>query len=214
MTPRKRFLLSQRECWLRWTITSLTEGEGSLRTIPPHIVGEGTFWQDGFCSFAFGSAQNDRFEKHTAQSESLRIGETTHKGVWCYAHWLLMQSTLFVEALCLDVAFIGCWNCVRWLLRFCTLAVDTLSIDVDAECTDVNFAFIGCWRFVYCLKMLCALAVDTLRIDFIICILMLMLFEIAVDTACTDYWLIPPAMCFDWFMCWVLNKSRSFRAFW
>ena len=36
------------------------EGEGSLKTIIPHTQGEGTFWEDGFCDLAFGSAQNDR----------------------------------------------------------------------------------------------------------------------------------------------------------
>ena len=55
-----------------------------------------------------------------------------------------MLCALAVDALCIDVAFIGCSNCVRWLLRFCTLAVDTLSIDVDDERIDVNVAFNGC----------------------------------------------------------------------
>ena len=82
--------LPEGENSLRWRITSLLEGEGSLRTIPPYTLRKGTFWKDGFCDFAFGSAQNDRFKRHTAQSESIRTGETRHKGVWCYAHWLLM----------------------------------------------------------------------------------------------------------------------------
>ena len=29
-------------------------------TVPPLPGGEGYFWDDGFCDFAFGSAQNDR----------------------------------------------------------------------------------------------------------------------------------------------------------
>ena len=29
-------------------------------TVPPHPEGEGYFLDDGFCDFAFGSAQNDR----------------------------------------------------------------------------------------------------------------------------------------------------------
>jgi len=29
-------------------------------TVPPLPEGEGYFWDDGFCDFAFGSAQNDR----------------------------------------------------------------------------------------------------------------------------------------------------------
>ena len=60
----------------------LPEGEGSLKTIIPHTLGEGTFWEDGFCDFAFGSAQNDRGGRHTAKSESIRAGETKHKGIW------------------------------------------------------------------------------------------------------------------------------------
>ena len=153
--------LPEGEGSLRWRITSLVEGEGSLRTIIPHTQGERNFWEDGFCDFAFGSAQNDRDGRHTAQSESLRIGETRNKGVWCYAHWLLMQNTLVVDALCIDVAFIGCWNCVRWLLRFCTLAVDTLSIDVDDERIDVNVAFNGCWHSVHWTLSLSALLINT-----------------------------------------------------
>jgi len=88
----------------------LPEGEGSLRTIIPHTQGEGTFWEDGFCDFTFGSAQNDRGERHTAKSESLRAGETKHKGVWCYAHWMLMQGTLVLTqcALVVDVLYTGC----------------------------------------------------------------------------------------------------------
>ena len=68
-----------------------------------HTQGESTFWEDRSCDFAFGSAQNDWFERHTAQSESIRTRETKHKEVWCYAHWVLMQSKLAVDALC-----IGC----------------------------------------------------------------------------------------------------------
>ena len=74
-----------------------------MKTIIPHTQGEGIYWEDGFCDFAFGSAQNDRGERHTTQSESIRAGETEHKGFWCYAHWLLMQSTLVV-----DTEQIGC----------------------------------------------------------------------------------------------------------
>ena len=33
---------------LRWKITSLAEAQGSLRTITPHTLGEGSFWEDGF----------------------------------------------------------------------------------------------------------------------------------------------------------------------
>jgi hypothetical protein len=66
---------------LRWKKYFLEEREGSLRTIPPQTLGKGTFWQDGFCDFAFGSAQNDRNGRHIVKSESIRTGETRHKGV-------------------------------------------------------------------------------------------------------------------------------------
>ena len=97
-----------------------------------------------------------------------------------------------------DAMRIGYWCRTHWLLMFCTLAVDTLGIEVDAECTDVNFAFIGCWRFVYCLKMLCTL--------------ILILFTIVAVATCIGCWLMPPALIFDWFMCWVLCRSGSYRA--
>ena len=86
---------------MRWTFTSLAEGEGSLRTIIPHTQGEGTFWEDGFCDFTFGSAQNDRGGRHTAKNESIRTRETKHKGAWCYVHWLLMLGALVVDAVCI-----------------------------------------------------------------------------------------------------------------
>ena len=41
-------------------------------------------------------------ERNTAQSESLRAGETEHKEVWGYAHWLLMQCTLDADTACID----------------------------------------------------------------------------------------------------------------
>ena len=66
--------------------------------ITPHTQGEGTFWEDGFCDFAFGSAQNDRGGRHIAKIESIRTVETEHKGICCYAHWLLTQNTLVVDS--------------------------------------------------------------------------------------------------------------------
>ena len=103
-------------------VPPLPAGEGSLRwkkyfsrrarrifkDNPSKHPGKGTFWEDGFCDFAFGSAQNDRGGRHTAQSESIRTGETRHKGFWCYAHWLLTQNILVVDGLCINVAFNGC----------------------------------------------------------------------------------------------------------
>jgi len=47
-------------------------------TVPPHPEGEGYFLDDGFCDFAFGSAQNDRVGKYTAKSESSRNRDTNH----------------------------------------------------------------------------------------------------------------------------------------
>ena len=41
-------------------------------TILPLPEGEGNLMDDGFCDFAFGSAQNDRGGKYTAKSESSR----------------------------------------------------------------------------------------------------------------------------------------------
>ena len=118
--------LPEGEGSLMWRITSLVEGEGSLRTIPPHTLGKGTFLEDGFCDFAFGSAQNDRNGRHIVKSESIRTGETEHKGVWCYAHWLLIQSTLVVDALCIAwrCSANWYWCCSQKLLWLRALVVD------------------------------------------------------------------------------------------
>ena len=48
---------------------------------PPLPEAEGYFLDYGFCDFAFGSAQNDRNGRHIVKSESIRTGETRHKGV-------------------------------------------------------------------------------------------------------------------------------------
>ena len=69
-------------------------------TILPLPEGEGNLMDDGFCDFAFGSAQNDRGGKFTAKSESSRNWETNHienlnitnqKGIWCYVYRILMM---------------------------------------------------------------------------------------------------------------------------
>ena len=65
---------------MRWRITSLLEGEGSLRMIIQKTHGEGTFWQDGFCDFAFGSAQNDRLGGIRGKSD-LFISEINTGGI-------------------------------------------------------------------------------------------------------------------------------------
>ena len=69
---------------------------------PPLTEGKDYLLDDGFCDFAFGSAQNDRGERHTEKSESVRTGETKHKGVWCYAHWQLMLFEIAVDTACTD----------------------------------------------------------------------------------------------------------------
>ena len=112
---------------------------------------------------------------------------------------LMLSSMLLTQcALDADTVRFAYKHWMLWMLMLCALALDNLRIDVDAECTDVNFAFIGCWRFVYCLKMLCTL--------------ILMLFAIAAVTACIGCWLMPPALIFDWFISWVLNRSGSIHA--
>ena len=65
-------------------------------------------------------------------------------------------------ALAVDAEHIGCWRCVHWTLTLCALLINT-------EC-------FACWCSVHWLLILCAL--------------MLILFAIAVDTACIGFWLI------------------------
>ena len=48
-------------------------------TVSPLPEGEGNLLDDGFCDFAFGSAQNDRVGGYTANSESSRNRETNHR---------------------------------------------------------------------------------------------------------------------------------------
>ena len=40
---------------------------------------EGYLFDNGFCDFAFGSAQNDRGGKYTAEIENFRNRETNHR---------------------------------------------------------------------------------------------------------------------------------------
>ena len=92
---------------------------------PPLQEGEGYFLDNGFCDFAFGYAQNDRGERHTAQSESFRAGETKHKEIWCYAHWVLTLCLFLKDALHIDFDSVrnSCCDYVHWLL------IDATSID-------------------------------------------------------------------------------------
>ena len=57
-------------------------------------------------------------ERNTAKSKNIRTRETKQKGVWGYAHWLLMQSTLVVDALCIDVESL--------VVEGCALVADVL----------------------------------------------------------------------------------------
>jgi len=61
-------------------------------TVPPLPEGEGNLLDDGFCDFAFGSAQNDRGGRYTEKSESFRIRETKQKGIWCYVYRFLIDT--------------------------------------------------------------------------------------------------------------------------
>ena len=48
-------------------------------TVPPFPEGEGYFLDDGFCDFAFGSAQNDRVVWVVGKRISFRTRETNKK---------------------------------------------------------------------------------------------------------------------------------------
>ena len=68
---------------LAWSIESL--GKGLLSglhplsvTVPHFPDDEGNLMDDGFCDFAFSSAQNDSGGKYTAKSENFRNRETNH----------------------------------------------------------------------------------------------------------------------------------------
>ena len=50
-------------------------------TVPPLPEGEGYFLDDGFCYFAFGSAQNDSVVWGAGKSISFRTKETNQKEV-------------------------------------------------------------------------------------------------------------------------------------
>ena len=66
------------------------EGCEKVFLFGPHLLsatvtllpeGEGYFLDDGFCDFAFGSAQNDRVVCGAAKSQSFRTSETNQKEV-------------------------------------------------------------------------------------------------------------------------------------
>ena len=62
---------------LAWSIESLGKvllpgPQPTYATVPSLPEDEGNLMDDGFCDFAFGSAQNDRVGGYTAKSESPR----------------------------------------------------------------------------------------------------------------------------------------------
>jgi|TARA_Y100000031_G_scaffold134025_1_gene156258 hypothetical protein len=67
-----------------------------LRGDPLLPEGEGNLLDDGFCDFAFGSAQNDRGGRHTAKSQSFLIRETNQKGIWCFVYRFLIDAGYIV----------------------------------------------------------------------------------------------------------------------
>ena len=79
-----------------------------------------------------------------------------------------MLCALAVDALCIEVAFIGCWRGVHWALTLCALLINT-------ECFD-------CWCSVRWLLILLGL--------------MLMLFAMAAVTTSIGCWLMPPTLIF------------------
>jgi len=81
----------------------VTGRDFNLWTVPPLPEEGGYFWDDGFCDFDFGSAQNDRVVGGTGKSESFRTRETNQKGVWCYVHWFLIDAVPIVFGMMLLV---------------------------------------------------------------------------------------------------------------
>ena len=79
-------------------------------TVSPLPEGEGNLLDDGFCDFAFGSAQNDRVGGILRRVKVLRIEkliiernqpykETKHtnqKGNWCYVYGFLIDDGYIV----------------------------------------------------------------------------------------------------------------------
>jgi len=54
---------------------------------PPLPEGEGYFLDDGFCDFAFGSAQNDRVGGILRRVKVFGLKNPTEKKVGVYVHW-------------------------------------------------------------------------------------------------------------------------------
>ena len=66
-------------------------------TVPPLPEGEGYSLDDGFCDFAFGSAQNDRVGGILRRVKVFGLEEPTKGGGWCYLHRFL------IDAMCIGV---------------------------------------------------------------------------------------------------------------
>jgi len=65
-------------------------------TVPPLPEGEGYFLDDGFCDFAFGSAQNDRVVWVVGKRISFRTRETNKKSLMLCA-LLLVEPKIVIK---------------------------------------------------------------------------------------------------------------------
>ena len=79
-------------------------------TVPPLPEGEGYFLDDGFCDFAFGSAQNDRVVWVVGKRISFRTRETNKKSLMLCALLLCWCSVdcFLVDAMCLGFWLMLC----------------------------------------------------------------------------------------------------------
>ena len=66
-------------------------------TFPPLQEGEGYFLDDGFCDFAFGSAQNDRVGGILRRVKVLRLKKTTKRksGAMCMSYRLMLYALVY-----------------------------------------------------------------------------------------------------------------------
>ena len=75
-------------------------------TVPPLPEGEGYFLDDGFCDFAFGSAQNDRVVWVVGKRISFRTRETNKKSLMLCA---LLLGWCSVDCFLVDAMCLGFW---------------------------------------------------------------------------------------------------------
>ena len=66
-------------------------------TVPPLPEGEGYFLDDGFCDFAFGSAQNDRVGGILRRVKVFGLEKPTEKksGIMCIGYGLMLCASVF-----------------------------------------------------------------------------------------------------------------------